>query len=167
MDVLNQGPRFDTRIGCVGALMPALLGEKVLQYFYQRSVAAHEVDRILLILVRMSKTKTDERLSGAGYARQEADHVLISKARGIDKPLNRIPHGADLMFRSFAVGDVADGEPAAKCNRRLNDARNRRVWAFVPFCRLELYPKIASGDEFQYGGEILLRGKRGFADPER
>jgi hypothetical protein len=78
--VFKQSPGFDSGVNRVCTIAFTLLREKVLQDFDKWAIAAHEVDRVLLVLMRMGKAKADESLSGAGNARQKADDMLAARA---------------------------------------------------------------------------------------
>ena len=85
----------------------ALLREKMLQDFDKRAVAAHEVNRVLLVFVRVGKAKADKRLPGAGYAGQKADrHARCLFVPDQHKTGLSVSNQTDLVFRCFAVCDL-------------------------------------------------------------
>ena len=82
--------------------------------------------------MRVGKAKTDKSFSGAGYARQEADDMLVGRSRLINVGLDGLSYQTDFVFRGFALRDLPDGQTALQSNGGLNDARNWVIRAFVP-----------------------------------
>jgi hypothetical protein len=88
--VFKESPGFDSGVNRVCTIAFTLLREKVLQDFDKWTIAAHEVNRVPLVFMRMGKAKADKSLSGAGNARQKADDVLIVRSRLIYISLDRL-----------------------------------------------------------------------------
>ncbi len=71
MDVLDERFCLCARLRCVCAFSHAFLCKKELQHLHQRTVTAHEVNGIPLVLIGMCKTQANQSLDPGTPVRKQ------------------------------------------------------------------------------------------------
>src|ERR1700758_2153402 len=106
MNIFDESPGLGSRLRNLRTGLAALLGEEMLHHLHQRTIAAHEVDCVRLVLTGVSKTQTDKSFSRSRHAGEKANDVPSLSAGAIDDILNSGCDHLDFVLRGFGMRDL-------------------------------------------------------------